>query len=235
MCKKIVTPFSHSWSKKQQLTKAQLEKGLPEHSLVTDCPARWGSQQKMVNRILEQEAGICQVLSNDRKVTHLIPSWQEVMVLESISAALTPLQDFTDMLSSVSAIKPLVQHLRDTILTETEDQSELTGDIKHRVLAYLNNKYDSPSINKLLDVCSFLDPRFKLDYIGDNDVVDVKARVQAEAISQAEKRSTTVMTPTTIPNQQQHTAESVGGDASEPQSKRNSLQISSENPAAMRC
>ena len=68
VCRKIVTSFSHSWKKKNELTKAQVEKGLPEHSLVTDCPTRWGSQQKMVARILEQDAAIRQVLSEDRKL-----------------------------------------------------------------------------------------------------------------------------------------------------------------------
>ena len=51
VCKIIVT-------KKNELTKCRVVKGLPEHSLVTDCPTRWGSQQKMVARILEQDAAI---------------------------------------------------------------------------------------------------------------------------------------------------------------------------------
>ena len=206
--------------KKHELTKAQIEKGLPEHSLVTDCPTRWGSQQKMVARILEQDAAIRQVLSEDRKTSHLIPTWQDTMVLESISSALTPLQDFTDMLSgekyvSISLIKPLIKHLRDILLTEKEDESDLTKDIFH----YLEEKYNSPVTAKLLDVCTFLDPRFKLDYVQECDRFDVKARVTVEAVLIAEK-SGTVSTTT-----QQQTAEDSAGTAepSQPPSKKRQL------------
>lgn len=53
----------------------------------------------MISRILEQQSAICQVLSADRKCSHLIPSWQDLDVLESLKAALGSLADFTDMLS----------------------------------------------------------------------------------------------------------------------------------------
>ena len=98
ICKKIVTTFSHSWKKKRDLGKAQVKLGLPQHSLVTECATRWGSKQKMLERILEQEAAIRQVLSGDRKTAHLIPKWQDVEVMESVQAAIGPLADFTDML-----------------------------------------------------------------------------------------------------------------------------------------
>ena len=57
---------------------------------------KMGSQIKMKERILH---AIRQVLSNDRKSVHLIPSWQDTEVLESIKSALGPLRDFTDLLS----------------------------------------------------------------------------------------------------------------------------------------
>ena len=87
LCRKIVTSFSHSWKKKCDLAKAQSDLDL---TLVTDCATRWGSRQKMVSRLLEQESSIRQVLSADRKATHLIPTWQDLEVLESIQAALSP-------------------------------------------------------------------------------------------------------------------------------------------------
>ena len=55
--------------------KAQLNLNLPERSLVCDCRTRWGSTQKMSERILEQEQAIRVVLSSDRKVSHLVPKW----------------------------------------------------------------------------------------------------------------------------------------------------------------
>ena len=42
------------------------------------------------------------VLASDRKTSHLIPTWQDCDVLESISAALRPLKEMTDALSGES-------------------------------------------------------------------------------------------------------------------------------------
>ena len=63
-----------------------------------DCATRRGSKQKMMARVLEQEREIRQVLSNDRKTAHLIPSWQDIDVLESLNKALSPLAELTDIL-----------------------------------------------------------------------------------------------------------------------------------------
>ena len=53
----------------------------------------------MISRILEQDAAIHMVLSDDRKTTHLIPIWQDTMVLESVNAAHSPVAEFTDFKS----------------------------------------------------------------------------------------------------------------------------------------
>ncbi|XP_039505675.1 E3 SUMO-protein ligase ZBED1-like [Pimephales promelas] len=100
LCKKIVGHFSHSWKKKMMLAEAQEELQLPQHALITSCPTRWGSTQQMIDRVLEQQKALSQVLSADRKTRHLVPQWQDTDVLESVSKALGPLQEFTDALSS---------------------------------------------------------------------------------------------------------------------------------------
>ena len=46
---KIVSTFSISWKKRYDLAKAQMDNGLPSHTLVADCPTRWGFIQKMVS------------------------------------------------------------------------------------------------------------------------------------------------------------------------------------------
>ena len=51
--------------------------------------------QKMISRILEQQHAIHQVLHDDRKYRHLVSTWQDIDVLESLNAP----SDFTDMLS----------------------------------------------------------------------------------------------------------------------------------------
>uniref|UniRef100_A0A8C9YIK6 BED-type domain-containing protein n=1 Tax=Sander lucioperca TaxID=283035 RepID=A0A8C9YIK6_SANLU len=170
LCKKLVGHFSHSWRKKAALTEAQKELKLPEHSLITECPTRWGSEEKMIARVLEQAKAISQVLSGDRHARFLIPTWQDTEVLESIHKALHPLSEFTDALSgeeyvSISYLKPVLHLLATSVLAEDAEDTDLTRSIKTKVLAYLNDKYSDLNTQELLDVASFMDPRFKTQYI----------------------------------------------------------------------
>ncbi|KAL1274369.1 hypothetical protein QQF64_027183 [Cirrhinus molitorella] len=80
----------------------------------------------MIARVLEESQALFQVLSEDRKTRYLVPTWQDTVVLESISAALHPLQDFTDALSgesyvNVSYLKPVLHLLKSETLAEKED------------------------------------------------------------------------------------------------------------------
>ncbi|XP_053298983.1 E3 SUMO-protein ligase ZBED1 [Pleuronectes platessa] len=195
LCKKLVGHFSHSWKQKMALKEAQQEHNLPEHSLITECPTRWGSRQKMMERILEQRQAISNVLSADRKTRHLVPSWQDLDVLESVNLALHPLQVFTDALSgesyvSVSYVKPVLHLLNTSVLAEKEDDTNLTKTIKVKILDYMNTKYDDPATQELLDTASFMDPRFKVSYISSERVQDIKTRVMSEMKETARKEGT---------------------------------------------
>ncbi len=135
--------------------------------------------------LLEQEASIRVVLSADRKSVHLVLTWQDIDVLESMQAALCPLADFTDMagkeLVTVSAIKPVLHILKIKVLSESTTDTQLTADIKHE---YLERKYSDSDTDKMLSVSSFLDPRFKAEYIGSaaTDLAVVKDRIAREGV-----------------------------------------------------
>ena len=93
--KKIASAFSYSFRKKQDLSAIQTSLNLPEHTLVTNCPIRWGSNQLMVEHAIEQEDAICQVLSKDKNTCHLVPTWQDKEVLSAVNKALSALKNFT--------------------------------------------------------------------------------------------------------------------------------------------
>ena len=167
MCRKVVSAFSHSWKRRRELAAIQDDKHLPTHLLIGDCKTRWGSSLKMIDRILEQQDAIRIVLSSDRTASHLILTWQDFDILASVSAVLTPLHQMTDLLSgeqyvTVSVVKPLLNHILSKVLLEKEDDSTLSKEIKARMRDKLNSYYDEESIDNLLTLCSFLDPRFKL-------------------------------------------------------------------------
>ena len=52
----------------------------------------------------------------------------------------------------------------------TPQDTNLTKDIKSRALHYIEEKYSDPVTQELLDITSFLDPRFKTSYISEENV-----------------------------------------------------------------
>lgn len=189
ICKRVVSAFSYSWKKKRDLAQAQEDLRLPAHKLATESQTRWDSRQKMVGRVLEQEKAIRQVLSADKKSRHLVPSWQDIDVLESFHKALNPLLEFTDALSgedyvSISYLKPILHLFNEKILKHDYDDNELTKSIKTAVLEYMNEKYDHVITDDLLDIASLLDPRFKTMYIKDDKIDTIKARAVTEMLAE---------------------------------------------------
>lgn len=91
--------FSSSWKRTKALQEALQQQGLPVRKLRADVATRWGSTIFMLKRIKEQIDTICITLSNDRKVSNLVPTWQDSDVIEAVIAALDPLKDLTDLLS----------------------------------------------------------------------------------------------------------------------------------------
>ncbi|XP_017291101.2 E3 SUMO-protein ligase ZBED1-like [Kryptolebias marmoratus] len=164
-CKRVVSAFSNSWKRKRDLAKAQAVLDLPPHQLITETPTRWGSQQQMIERFLEQEKALSQVLLAD-KVRNLVPSWQDMMVLESMNKALGPLFEFIDAFRK-------------------DGDTELTKAIKKGIFKYLNEKYDDNAMDNLLDMATLVDPRFKTAYMKEERVEFIKMRAAAELVDMA--------------------------------------------------
>ncbi len=180
VCKKIVASFSHSWRRRRELANVQRDLSLPNHQLVTKSPTRWGSREQMIARVLEQEPAISKVLASDKKARHLVPTWYDLQVLESVHKALRPLLDFSDAFSgedyvTVSCIKPVLS-LFNTDIPNTD----LNKSIKSSILEYFNDKYSDPETSRLLNICSLTDPRFKTTYIEHNKIQEVKSQAVDE-------------------------------------------------------
>lgn len=188
VCKKVVSVFSFSWKKRRDLASAQAELGLPSHQLITETPTRWGSRQKMIERVLEQEKAIARVLGSDKKTRQLVPTWQDIDVMESINKAVSPLQEFTDALSgeayvSVSYLKPVLHLFNSSILRAHDDDTDLTKRIKTTILQYLYCKYSDPVTDELLNIASLMDPRFRTTYIEHDKLEGIKQKVVKELTS----------------------------------------------------
>ena len=116
------------------------------------------------------------MLSQDRKVSHLVPSWQDFDVLKSVLEAVQGFKDLTDLLSgekrvTCSAIKPLIEVIHDKMVIPKDDDTDLTIEIKQRIKNDIDSRYQSDEMSSLLDTCAFLDPRFKDKFTIKDEIV----------------------------------------------------------------
>ena len=149
---------------------------------------------KMVSRILEQKEAIRLVLSADRDTSNIVPTWQDLDVLQSIDKAISPLSCLTDILSgeqyvTVSAVLPMLHILETDLLKVQEEDTQLTKDIKHRIVADIRLRYTQSKLTEsvilMLQVASFLDPRFKtkyMEHMNEDQLLSVKQKVFDECM-----------------------------------------------------
>ena len=134
--RRLWVPF-HTLVTEEKSWRNPRQSNLPLHRLITETPTRWGSRQMMIQRVLEQENSLSPVLR--AKTRHLVPTWQDTDVLESVSKTFSPLLEFTDVLPgeqyvSVSYIKPVLHLFNSTVLAAADDDTELTKDMKIIIL-----------------------------------------------------------------------------------------------------
>ena len=120
----------------------------------------------MITRVLKNKKAIRRVLGDDRETSHLIPTWQDIEVLEAIDAALKPLVDFTDIMSSsdyvtISALKPILYRLEQQELAAKDSDLPLTKSIRNATFKHLQENYLGEETLLLMNVTCFLDPRYK--------------------------------------------------------------------------
>ena len=161
LCCHIVSAFSCSWTRAKTLADVQQQRGLPLKKLKGDVSTRWGSTSSMLERIKKQLDAIRIVLGNDRKASHLMPTWQDCDVIDSVIVILSPLHQLTDLLSSdkrvtCSVIKPLIKHIFESILSDKEEDTTLTQEMKSVIKQDLQNRYSGRETSTFLDLCSFL-------------------------------------------------------------------------------
>lgn len=63
------------------------------------------------------------------------------------------------------------------ILAVEDEDTDLTKTIKSKILNYINKHYEDETTQELLDIATFLDPRFKTSYTDEDKLPNIKARV----------------------------------------------------------
>ena len=124
----------------------------------------------MVVRIIEQQQAICAVLAKDRKNWHRIPSETDISVLETFYMVLKPLSTLTDALSGK---KQFLSHSSSpetcSRLAHYRADRALATQMKTAISTDLQWRNNSPELGHLIDKASFLDPRFRDQYLENKD------------------------------------------------------------------
>ncbi len=94
-----------------------------------------------------------------------MPTDNEFSTLEAVASVLEPLSHFTDALSgekyvTVSAVRPLLSHIMHNCLRASPDDCAIVKEMKEIIGDKLQVSYLHVETSRLLDTCSYLDPRF---------------------------------------------------------------------------
>jgi len=132
---------------------------------------------ELIEVIIEQELGLTSFLRAYKNGGYKNLDLQEldIIVLKNLSCILQPIREITDNLAgdsyvTGSAILPVISSLKSklsqiTQLNESDDTDINGGQIKNMyttIIEVLDQRYQD---NKLLIMCTVLDPRFKVEYI----------------------------------------------------------------------
>ena len=110
--------------------------------------------------------------------------WQDLDVLASVHSALEPLADFTDVLLgdsyvTVSSVKPTLSFIENASKA-THNDTNLTAELKAKVQADFETHYTSETAQTFLNTATWLDPRYKIEYLTEEDRRNASQNVKGE-------------------------------------------------------
>ena len=160
--------IQYKWKKTRDIKEKQRQLDLSQHKLKQDVSTHWGSTYQMVAQLLEQQKADCTVLADDWKTWNNMPTDEEISTLEIVKVVLEKVFYLTDALAAeeevtASSICCILGHLRNK-LGAKEGDKKIAIDMKNVMLTDLTNRYSQSQVIQVLEMCLFLDPRFKTQY-----------------------------------------------------------------------
>lgn len=194
----IQNSLARSWKMKRNLKAIQQRLSLPQHSIPSVSETRWWSLLRLLKIVVEQHIALVTMFSefNKHKYRSYSLSSEELNVLECIVRVLEPLEILCEHMCgetyvTSSALWPVYRKLKENIdvAEETEngqdnednDNSASEQEINKIIVGALDEHYMQPNTKKLLQIATFLDPRFKEEYI--ESCEEVVAFVKDEALA----------------------------------------------------
>ncbi len=98
---------------------------------------------------------------------------------------------------TVSAVRPLLKHILEEVVASTDADCALVKEMKETIADDLQARYISGGISELIDMCSFLDPRFRTRYLENEQ--ETLAKVEREGSEIAEVLHESSQSPEAAP------------------------------------
>lgn len=200
--KTIVAHFKHSSvaSAKLKETVKLLKQENSEDSigkctaLVQEVPTRWNSCFDMLQRLLVLKPALMAVLHDG----DLIPLPADWKLMKELCEILEPIKLSTETLGgdhypTMSIAYPsIMKILGDLAEDNREGLSEVVGKFKKAIFDSINSHFQDEAQRELMEVCCFLDPRFKkLDFLNRESKVLVHQTIKQFAKEFTKSDSTT--------------------------------------------
>ena len=181
--RRLVTHFNHSGLAQEKLLMIQKELSLPQHQLVQDISTRWNSTFYLIERLLEQKRAISLYVADHDTLVNLTA--QQWSLMEQCINLLKPFEEITKITSSgLSCVSEVIPHV--TALKKYLDKAETeqrTPDLSHMrasLKAELEVRFNSISQDSNYLIATYLDPRFKTNYLGVIDAERARQEILLE-------------------------------------------------------
>lgn len=181
----IRNTIAHSNQLKNDLESIQIRLELPQHVIPPVCETKWWSVLNLLKVIVEQHAALTTLFSeteNDKYNNHHL-SADELKALNTLIITIEPLEQICrhmcgEHFLTLSTIYPIYLTLNsklnacNKILSDVESNDgeylnidyALSNEIKQNICQSLSETYGKPEVKTVIQIATFLDPRFKLNY-----------------------------------------------------------------------
>ncbi|CAH1170700.1 unnamed protein product [Phaedon cochleariae] len=191
---KIQSAFAHSWKLSRDLHEKQRQFNLPIMKIPSYSRTRWWSMLRLISVVVEQHIALVSLLGefSGGKYKHLVLNQDEVSLLQEVIKLLRPMQDISEHMSgesyvTASTILPLLNQIQETYNDKAEETqvdievNSTCSTIMNIILKTFKNRYiENQNVCRLLQKCTFFDPRFKTQFFEEVETAEITYIVNKE-------------------------------------------------------
>lgn len=188
-CTKIVSSFKKSARRTNDLREEEAKAGMKELMIIQDVETRWNSTLAMMRRLIEIMGPLNAVMTSEKELRPLMLTSNELRQVEEVVELLQDFETATLQVSSeqqptVSMILPIMK----LVTPDPKDcKTSFIGRAKKAIRTDLLSRYQRDEEVQLLQMSTFMDPRFKFVVLMENgDAIQEQVKREAAVLEDVE-------------------------------------------------